>query len=213
MKIGVMAELLRKPFLETIDYAAQIGVAGIQIGVTHGPGEINLSACTTTELDLLQARCSRNHLEISAICGDLGGSFQVTAEVPERVELMKKIINSASALGVQVITTHIGHIPEWRDDPTYHQMVSSVGQVARYAEKHGCILAIETGPELADVLRCFIEDVAVPASVSIWILPICVESVAKIQSMRWNAWNRTSSTLMQRMPSICIREAQPDFMD
>lgn len=160
MKIGVIAELLRKPLAEDIAFAAEIGVQGVQLCVKHGEGGIDLSDATDAELAELDATVKKNGLVISAICGDLGGSFQLEHECWQRVDLMKKIIDNAAKLGVKVITTHIGCIPDCPGDPVYPTMVKSVRAAAEYAFSKGCILAIETGPELADVLKAFIETVA-----------------------------------------------------
>ncbi len=156
MKIGVIAELLHKPLAEDIAYAAQIGAEGVQLLVQHGEDGIDLSNCTDEELAELDALVKKHGLVITAICGDLGGSFQVEQEWHARYELMKRIIDSAAKLGVKVITTHIGYIPEWIGDPVYATMVKSVRAVADYAYSKGCVMAIETGPELADVLKEFI---------------------------------------------------------
>ena len=159
MKIGVIAELLRKPLQEDIAYAAEIGVQGVQLCVKHGEDGIDLSDCTDAELAELDAAVKKHGLVITAICGDLGGSFQLEHTCWQRVELMKKIIDNAAKLGVKVITTHIGYIPDCPGDPVYPTMVRSVRAVAEYALSKGCIMAIETGPELADVLKAFIETV------------------------------------------------------
>jgi len=163
MKVGVIAELLRKPLAEDIAYAAEIGVQGVQLCVKHGEDGIDLSEATDAELAELDATVKKHGLVITAVCGDLGGSFQLEHECWQRVDLMKKIIDRAAKLGVKVITTHIGYIPDCPADPVYPTMVRSVRAVAQYAETKGCVMAIETGPELADVLKTFIETVGCKA--------------------------------------------------
>ncbi|MEA4863547.1 MAG: sugar phosphate isomerase/epimerase family protein [Victivallaceae bacterium] len=159
MKIGVIAELLRKPLEDDIAFAAEIGVAGVQLCVKHGDDGLDLAKCPDSELEALDRLVKSHGLVITAICGDLGGSFQLEHECWQRVELMKKIFDAAAKLGVKVVTTHIGHIPECPGDPVYATMLSSVRAAADYACSRGCVLAIETGPELADVLKAFIEGV------------------------------------------------------
>lgn len=161
MKIGVIVELLRQKTLkEDLEYAKKIGVQGVQLlPWAHGEGEINLLDCTDEELAAFKAQVDELGLEITAICGDCGGSFQVEHEAKGRVRTFKTIVDSASKLGVKVITTHIGHVPEWTGDPVYMTMVKSVREAAEYAYEKGCIFAIETGPELADVLLNFIHHV------------------------------------------------------
>lgn len=165
MKIGVIAELLRKPLNEDLDFAGQVlKVDGVQIYACYDHkeenGDIDLSKCSDAELEAFAARCKKNNLVISAICADgLPGSFQVEGEADGRVATTKTIIDNAAKLGVKVITTHIGHIPESTQDPVYPTMVKYVKELAEYADSKGCVFAIETGPELADVLKCFIENV------------------------------------------------------
>lgn len=163
MKIGLIAELLRKPFYECIEYAAKIGAQGVQINMTHGEDGLDLFTCSDAEIADLKAHCDKNGIEISAICGDGFGCFQYHPACDERVEKMKRVFDVAEKLGVKVVTTHIGHIPESPEDPVYPIMVESVGKAAAYAESRNCVFAIETGPELADVLVRFIKDVNSPA--------------------------------------------------
>ena len=79
MKIGVIVELLRQKTLkEDLEYAKKIGVQGVQLlPWAHGEGEINLLDCTDEELAAFKAQVDELGLEITAICGDCGGSFQV----------------------------------------------------------------------------------------------------------------------------------------
>ena len=61
------------------------------------------------------------------------------------------------------MTTHIGCVPDSPQDPVYEPMVSSVRKAAQHAQSLGLRFAIETGPELADTLKRFIQDVDCPA--------------------------------------------------
>lgn len=160
MKIGVIAELLRKPLAEDIAYAAEIGVQGVQLYVRHGEGEIDLSNCTDAELAELKADLDKHGIVISAICGDIGGAaFQLAHEWPARFAFLKNVLDTCEKLGVKVMTSHIGYIPDCPCDPVYPTMVKNVREIAEYAYTKGCTMAIETGPELADVLKTFIETV------------------------------------------------------
>ena len=159
MKIGVIAELLGKPLNESIELAAEIGVSGVQLCVRHGEDGLDLANCSDSELEKLNNFVKSHNLVITAICGDLGGSFQLEHECWHRVRLMEKIFDAAAKLGVRIVTTHIGHIPESPADPVYATMLRSVRAAAEYAGTKNCVLAIETGPELADVLKSFIEAV------------------------------------------------------
>ena len=160
MKIGIIAELLRKPLLECIDYAAELGADGVQLLGGHGGQGYNFTDLKDDELKAIRERCDKNQIVISAVCGDIcGKSFQVAHECGKRIEVCKKVIDGTVKLVVGIVTTHIGCIPESIQDPVYPCMVTSVREVAEYARSKGCRFAIETGPELADVLKNFIETV------------------------------------------------------
>ena len=62
MKIGVIAELLRKPLNEDLDFAGQeLKVDGVQLYAQHPEGGIDLTSCTDEELKDLQEKCRKNN--------------------------------------------------------------------------------------------------------------------------------------------------------
>ena len=99
-------------------------------------------------------------MEVSSICGDLGGhGFQDKEGNPERIELSKKIIDACCELETKVMTTHVGVVPTKDDSPVYQEMVRVAKVVGEYAVANGVTLAIETGPEPAVRLRHYLEDI------------------------------------------------------
>lgn len=161
MKIGIIAELLRLPTLmEDIDYAAKLGAEGVQFLSGHHANGKSFLDMDAAELREIGERCAANNLEITAICGDIcDKSFQVPHEAPVRVGVCKKVIDVTAKLGCRVMTTHIGCVPDNLNDPVYPVMVISVREAAEYAASCGVTFAIETGPEMSDTLKRFIEDV------------------------------------------------------
>ena len=100
-----------------------------------------------------------NHLEISALCGDMGGyGFQIESDNAERIQKTKRIIDLAEEFEVGVITTHIGVIPENKDNPRYSVMLDAMCKCGEYAADKKITLAIETGPEKASTLLSFLQD-------------------------------------------------------
>ncbi len=155
MKIGAFATALRKPLNEALKELSGYGIQGVQIGV-------NREFAAQPEEKILEVRdlCRKYGMEISAICGDLGGhAFQIENECMERAEFLCRVADTAFLLGTKVITTHIGVVPEDKADPVYPLMVKSIRHAAEYAAKRGVMFAIETGPEKAETLRAFIEEV------------------------------------------------------
>lgn len=87
-----------------------------------------------------------------------GYGFQIAEDNAERIEKTKRIVDLAKEFGTNVVTTHIGVIPADKIHPRYEVMVDALTECGRYAKERGITLAIETGPETADVLLQFLED-------------------------------------------------------
>jgi L-ribulose-5-phosphate 3-epimerase len=71
MKIGIISDSFRLGAREGIAQAKELGADGIQVYAVRGeicPENLNISARKE-----LKAYCSSLGLEISALCGDLGG--------------------------------------------------------------------------------------------------------------------------------------------
>ena len=129
MKIGALAGSLRKPLPETLKTYAEMGLQGVQIGVSRE--SLEYSDEKWKEISEL---CRENHLIISALCGDLGGDpFHVEKECMVRAEILCRIVDIAVTVGTKVITTHIGVVPEDKQDPVYPLMVKSIRHAAEYA--------------------------------------------------------------------------------
>lgn len=155
MKIGALASSLRRSLPETLKAYSQIGLQGVQIFASP-------EYLIYPDLRLAEIRrmCGDYGLEISAFCGDIAAThFDVEAEAPDRVELHKRITDTALKLGTNVVTTHIGVVPGDKNDPAYPVMVKSIRQAAEYSAQNNAYFAIETGPEMADVLLGFIQEV------------------------------------------------------
>ena len=155
MKIGALAGSLRLPLYETFEAYSKLGLQGVQIGIN--PEFLEYSDDKLAEI---KQKCKENNLTISAVCGDLGGHpFQIKGQHMERAKVLRHIVDIAVKLGTHVITTHIGVVPEDKQDPVYPYMVESIRYAADYAGEKGVTFAIETGPEKAETLLAFILEV------------------------------------------------------
>lgn len=158
MKLGVITDCFKRPLDESIKLAAELGFGGVQIYATKGAfSPDSLTAERKAEIKQLLAE---NHLEISALCGDMGGhGFQCAEDNPARVEKTKRIIDLAVEFGTDVVTTHIGVIPADKTDPKYRVLLDAMTECGAYAATKGVTMAIETGPETAPVLLAFLKDI------------------------------------------------------
>lgn len=158
MKIGVITDCFKLPLSESIELAGELGFDGIQIYATTG--EFSPEVLDDAQKDTIKKLLRNNNLEISALCGDMGGyGFQIAEDNAERIEKTKKIIDLAYEFDVSVITTHIGVIPSDKSEPRYAVMLDALTKCGEYAADRGVTLAIETGPETAKTLLQFLKDI------------------------------------------------------
>lgn len=157
-KIGVMVDSFRLPISEGVVKARELGADGIQVYVVEGEmGVENMDAVARASFREL---VEKNGLEISAICGDLGGhGFQIESENAVKNAKSKAIVDLAVDLGTRVVTTHIGVIPEDSSSAVYQNQLAMCRDLGAYAESKGVCFAIETGPETASRLKSFLDDV------------------------------------------------------
>ena len=149
MKIGVMPNSFRVPFKESILLARDLGAKGVQPSISFG----DFSPIMSKDERKAAAKFIReNGLEISAVCADFGRYFAKEDNEPE-IHRMIAMIDMAVDLGTNVLTTHIGHVPDDENDPAYINTVRTIRTISHYAENVGVSFATETGPEMAVILK------------------------------------------------------------
>lgn len=153
--IGVMLESFRLPVAEALKKAREVGASGIQVYCTKGDmAPENLVGEKRAEF----LRMVRNEgLTISALCGDLGKGFHNPELNPALIERSFRILDLAKELGTDIVTTHIGVVPEDPTHPRYKIMQEACFKLAEYADSIDAHFAIETGPETSLVLKNFLD--------------------------------------------------------
>jgi len=158
VEIGIMAESFRLPFKEAIKLASEMGAKGVQIYVSKGdftPEQLTPSG----RRDLLDFLSSYG-MRISALCGDFGGrGFSKKEENDWKIEETIKIMDLAHDLKTQVVTTHIGVVPENKEEEQYKVLKEAMEEVGYWGDEKEIYLAIETGPESPETLKNFILDI------------------------------------------------------
>ena len=158
MKLGVITDCFKIPLEDSLRLAAELGFHGVQIYATKGA--FSPDSLTPARKAEIKALLAEKKLEISALCGDMGGhGFQRAEDNPARVEKTKRIIDLAVEFGTKVVTTHIGVIPADKADPQYRVLLDAMTECGAYAASKGVTMAIETGPETAPVLLAFVKDI------------------------------------------------------
>jgi L-ribulose-5-phosphate 3-epimerase len=155
-KIGVIVDSFRVGVREGLVKAKEVGADGVQIYAVRGEFDpVNLSAAERKEW---KAYIASLGLEISALVGDLGGhGFQDRKANAEKIAKSKQILDLAVELGVNVVTTHIGVVPEDKNSEIYEAIHLACEELSAYASSMDAFFAIETGPETADLLKGFLD--------------------------------------------------------
>lgn len=152
MKIGVIPDCFRLPIKEAIKKAKELSLDGIQPYTTKG--ELDPKNMSQTARNDFKKFVSDLGLEISAVVGDFGGhGFTDSKTLDWRVSRTKEVIDLALDLGVKIVTTHIGFVPENSDSNEWKLLLQSLPEVGNYAAERGIVLATETGPEPAQTLK------------------------------------------------------------
>jgi sugar phosphate isomerase/epimerase len=153
--IGVILESFRTDLYSALKKAAEIGAQGIQVYSTYGElSPDNLTAEKRRDfVDIVKS----HGLTISALCGDLGHGFGNAKKNPQLIEQSKKILYLAKELGTDIVTTHIGVIPQDHNHDRYKIMQEACFELSKYADSLQAHFAIETGPETAIVLKEFLD--------------------------------------------------------
>ncbi len=154
MKIGAMVESFRAGFRGGVEKAAALGVDGVQAYATTGelaPENMTPDKIRET-LDIVHS----NGIVFSALCGDFGGGFSDPERNKIYVEKSKRVIDLALKLDCRVVTTHIGTVPA-EECEKKEIMRAACRDLALYADSVGAAFAVETGPEMGEILADFLD--------------------------------------------------------
>ncbi len=155
-EIGVLADSFKLDLKEGIKKAAEIGARAVQLYAVSGPMHPdNINKQERRELlDFIKSQ----GLEVAALCGDPGGhGFTKPEKNEERIELSKKIMELALDLETDIVTTHIGVIPDDKEDKQYKVMQEACEKLGEHGDQIGASFAVETGPETAEKLKTFLD--------------------------------------------------------
>ncbi|MCQ4088528.1 sugar phosphate isomerase/epimerase [Saccharibacillus sp. JS10] len=155
-KIGVIVDSFGIGIAEGLQKAKDVGAEGVQIYAVSG--EMDPDNLTSTQRRELRSLIDGLGLDISALCGDLAGhGFQDASVNAAKIEKSKRILDLALELGTNIVTTHIGIVPDDRNSAIYAAMQQACEELSRYASSMNAYFAIETGPEPAAHLKSFLD--------------------------------------------------------
>lgn len=154
--IGIMADCFRLNMREGLAKAAALGAEGVQIYAVAG--EMSPEEMTMAKRRELVKYIKGLGMRVSALCGDMGGhAFADESTNDWRIERSMRIMDLALDLECNVVTTHIGVVPDDERNPRWTVMASACRDLARYGDTVGAYFAVETGPEPSHRLRRFLD--------------------------------------------------------
>ncbi|GHU74087.1 inosose dehydratase [Clostridia bacterium] len=163
-KIGIMADCFRVDIRDGIKKAAQLGADGVQLNV--GQRGAVLERWTPAYRQEIRRILSDNGLALSAMCGDLGGhGFALPNDNEWKVPETGRMFALTRELGGDVLTSHIGVVPQDESNPRFNIMQDAMGKLGELAKAEACRVAIETGPEPPETLKRFLD--GLPDSVGV----------------------------------------------
>ena len=153
--IGIIIDSFRTDIQTALAQAALMGVQGIQVYSTRG--EMSPEHLTGAKRKEFLKLVQSYGLQISALCGDLGEGFHLPEKNKINIEKSKRILDLAKELETNIVTTHIGVVPQDPNHDRYKIMQQACFELSQYADSMNAHFAIETGPETAVVLKNFLD--------------------------------------------------------
>ena len=134
LKVGAFLSSFKLDFKSALAKAQEIGLAGIQLSSLGD--EIDVEEISDKKAVEICRIFKAHNLVISSVCGDIGGfALEDEIEAKKRVEKTKQIMKNTRMLGVSIVQTHIGFIPEDFNDKRVIIMRKCLEDIGRYGEK------------------------------------------------------------------------------
>ncbi len=150
-----------------LELAADAGCTSVQpwaINEGFTPCILDPGVGTAQDRTEIAATARGLGLTISGFCAQLRGvngfgGLNEREGLAERVAWTKRVLDVAGEMGVPVVTSHPGVIPEDESAEAYQVLLDSLGDIARHGESVGTCFALETGQEKPETMRAFMAKV------------------------------------------------------
>lgn len=156
LKIGTLADWFGVGLINGIKESQRCGAQGVQV---YAANELDPRTVTREQIKTIKGTAQDCEQKITALCGELGGhGLQVAQNNPQNLDYLMRTIDLALELDCNIVTTHIGVIPEDSSHPRYQVMLDAGRKIGEFAANSGAHIAIETGPEIIKTLKMFVDD-------------------------------------------------------
>jgi L-ribulose-5-phosphate 3-epimerase len=165
MRLGVIIQHDGEHTEENFRRAAQLGFTTCQF--SSGPQDIH----SPDEARRVLSFCTKYNITITAVIGGWSGpqawnfsygpltlGLVPTAYRGMRMMELYSVIDFAALLCVPYVNTHVGFIPENPHDSVYHELISVLQELCRYARHKNVSFAMEMGQETpVTILRTILD--------------------------------------------------------
>ncbi|MEI5888960.1 sugar phosphate isomerase/epimerase [Bacillus cereus] len=119
----------------------------------------NLANISKGQWTTLKENLSFNEIEVPSLAINFGENGIIGTEAECAIESFKYITDMGLRLGANIVTAHIGKIPDDENSEYYDKMIRVCNEIGDLAFRFGGLFAIETGSEKAIVLKRFLENI------------------------------------------------------
>ncbi len=117
----------------------------------------NLANISKVQWNTLKENLSFNEIQVPSLAISFGENGIIGTEAECVIESFKYITDKGLRLGANIVTAHIGKIPDDENSEYYDKMLRVCNEIGDLAFRFGGFFAIETGSEKAIVLKRFLE--------------------------------------------------------
>ncbi|MDM5375271.1 sugar phosphate isomerase/epimerase family protein [Bacillus bombysepticus] len=117
----------------------------------------NLANTSKIQWNTLKENLSFNEIQVPSLAISFGENGIIGTEAECVIESFKYITDKGLRLGANIVTAHIGKIPDDENSEYYDKMLRVCNEIGDLAFRFGGFFAIETGSEKAIVLKRFLE--------------------------------------------------------
>ncbi len=150
LKKGIKLESLRLPFRKSLEVAAQLGAEGVEINART---EIRPDELSRTGVRHLKKMLGDLNLKVAAVHFPTRRGFGESDDLDRRIDATKNALAMAWNLGCNVVTNHIGTIPDEPEAPEWTTMVQALTDIGNHSQKAGAWLAAHSGINGTETMR------------------------------------------------------------
>ncbi len=158
MKLGFVSAIMEKAsFHEVIDFASEQGFACVELacwpkqeadrryaGVSH----LDVDALDKQKIQEIKDYCAKKKVEISALAFYPNMMEEDLTKREENIRHLKKLIVAAKDLGIGLVNTFIGRIPQWTVEENLKLCEEIWNPIMKFAEENQVKIGIENCPML-----------------------------------------------------------------